>query len=81
MARATYTVEMTRMEKREMDRHTAYVSVPDGQKIGMVELLVDVTGLLDDLGPRAVRNRSKRATAVRGRVVARVIGDVERIRP
>lgn len=53
-------------------------SVPDGEKIATVELVVDVDALLEDLGPRAIRSRGKRSRDAGGAVEVRVVGQIER---
>lgn len=73
VVRMTINVVRTEIERTE----TAYGvretrrAVPDGTLSGDVTIEVDFDTLLQVLGPRALRSKGKKATAISGLVIAR----------
>ena len=48
-------------------------SVPDGTRTALVELWIDVDALLQDLGAKALRSKSKKSTLHAGDIEAHVV--------
>lgn len=69
------TIKLTRWEhiKDDQGRVTGGRSVPDGTRSGDVELEIDEDGLMQMLGDRALRNKSRKAAIAGGLIVARVV--------
>lgn len=72
IARAEMRVELYRMEPTADGRGRA--SRRYGGRVGVVELWIDARAVLELLGPRALRNKSRRAAIADGAVVVKVRG-------
>lgn len=66
--RASLTVEMHRTEITKHEHGESRRRVTDGTLTGTVHLRIDIEGLLDDLGAKALRSKGGRAREVGGLV-------------